>query len=102
VEEVSKAGSALENILSAVTETVSDINGIAKVTNDEVASSDKIVQLIEVVAEVIEGTSRDAQEVSSAIEETTATIETLAASSEQTSAMAQNLHNLITRFRVDE
>jgi len=102
VEEVGKAGKSLENILAAVAETVSDIDGIAKVTDDEVASSDKIVQLIEVVAEVIEGTSRDAQEVSSAIEETTATIETLAASSEQTSAMAQNLHNLITRFKVDK
>ena len=102
VEEVGKAGKSLENILSAVVETVSDIDGIAKVTNDEVASSDKIVLLIENVAEVIEGTSREAQEVSSAIEETSATIETLAASSEQTSAMAQNLHNLITRFKVDE
>ena len=102
VEEVDKAGKSLENILLAVAETVSDIDGIAMVTDDEVASSDKIVQLIEVVAEVIEGTSREAQEVSSAIEETTATIETVAASSEQTSAMAQNLHNLITRFKVDE
>ncbi|HBV88249.1 MAG TPA: methyl-accepting chemotaxis protein [Desulfosporosinus sp.] len=102
VEEVGKAGKSLENILAAVAETVSDIDGIAKVTNDEVASSDKIVQLIEVVAEDIEGTSRDAQEVSSAIEEITATIETLAASSQQTSAMAQNLHNLITKFKVEE
>jgi len=100
VEEVSKAGKSLENILLAVAETVSDIDGIAKVTNDEVASSDKIVQLIEAVAEVIEGTSRDAQEVSAAIEETTATIQTVAASSEQTSAMAQNLHNLITKFKI--
>lgn len=102
VDEVSKAGESLENILSAVAETVSDIDGIAKVTNDEVASSDKIVQLIEGVAEVIEGTSRDAQAVSAAIEETTATIETVAASSEQTSAMAQTLHNLITRFKLDK
>ena len=102
VEEVGKAGKSLENILSAVAETVSDIDGIAKVTNDEVASSEKIVQLIEVVAEVIESTSRDAQEVSSAIEETTATIEMVAASSEQTSAMAQNLHDLITKFKIDK
>ena len=101
VQEVNKAGKSLENILSAVAETVSDIDGIAKVTDDEVASSDKIVQLIEVVAEDIEGTSRQAQEVSSALEETTATIETMAASSEQTSAMAQNLHDLITRFKVE-
>ena len=102
VEEVSKAGRSLENILLAVAETVSDIDGIAKVTDNEVASSDKIVQLIEGVAEDIEGTSEETQGVSAAIEETTATIETVAASSEQTSAMAQNLHNLISRFKVDE
>jgi len=102
VEEVNKAGKSLENILLAVAETVSDINGIAKITDDEVASSDKIVQLIEVVAEDIEGTSREAQDVSAAIEETTANIETVAASSEQASAMAQNLHSLIIRFKVEE
>lgn len=101
VEEVSKANKSLENILSAVTETVSDIEGIVKVTNDEVASSDKIVQLIEDVAEDIEGTSREAREVSEAIEGTTTNIETVAASSEQASAMAQNLHRLITRFKVE-
>jgi|GEM_PF-1849655 len=101
VQEVNKAGESLENILTAVTETVSDIDGIAKVTNDEVASSDKIVQLIEGVSEDIESTSSDAQEVSAATEETTAIIETVAASSEQASAMAQNLHSLITKFKVE-
>lgn len=102
VLEVNKAGESLENILQAVSETVADIDGIAKVTNDEVASSDKIVELIEGVSEDIESTSRDAQDVSAATEETTAIIETVAASSEQASAMAQNLHSLITRFRVNE
>jgi len=102
VEEVNKAGKSLENILSAVAETVNDIDGIAKVTDDEVASSDKIVQLIEVVAEDIEGTSREALDVSAAIEETSAIIETVAASAEQASAMAQNLHDLISRFNVEE
>lgn len=46
VEEVSKAKNSLENILSTVSETVSDIEGIANVTDSEVASSDKIVQLM--------------------------------------------------------
>jgi len=101
VEEVNKAGKSLENILLAVAETVGDIDGIVKVTDDEVASSDKIIQLIEVVAENIEGTSQEAQDVSAAIEETAANIETVAASSEQASAMAQNLHSLITRFKVE-
>jgi len=100
VESVNKADKSLENILTAVAETVSDIDGIAKVTDDEIASSDKIVKLIEVVAEDIERTERDAQQVSAATEETSATIETIAASSEQTSAMAQNLQNLINKFKV--
>lgn len=100
VTAVQKADKSLEDILLAVAETVRDVDGIAKVTTDEIASSDKIVQLIEVVAEDIERTERDAQQVSAAVEETTATIETIAASSEQTSAMAQHLQSLINKFRV--
>ncbi|MBP1764307.1 MAG: methyl-accepting chemotaxis protein [Firmicutes bacterium] len=100
VEAVHKADLSLEKIMAAVAETVNDIDGIAKVTNAEVASSEKIVQLIEVVAEDIEKTEQDAQLVAAATEETTATMETIAASSEQTSAMAQELQNLITRFRI--
>ena len=102
VDEVRKAGKSLDKILLAVAETVNDIDGIAKITDNEVASSDKIVQLIEVVAEDIEVTNREAQDVSAAIEEVTANIETVAASSEQASAMAQNLYSLITRFKVEE
>lgn len=100
VASVDKADKSLENILQAVAETVSDIDGIARVTDDEIASSDKIVKLIEGVAEDIERTERDAQQVSASTEETSATIETIAASSEQTSAMAQNLQNLINKFKV--
>ena len=59
------------------------------------------MQIIEVVAEVIEGTSRDTQDVSLAIEETTTTIETVAACSAQAKAMAQNLHKLITKYKVE-
>jgi len=70
VGAVQKAEISLENILTAVAATVHDIDGVAKVTTDEVASSEKIVQLIEVVSESIEGTGRDAQDVSAATEET--------------------------------
>lgn len=100
VEAVNKAEKSLENILAAVAETVHDINGIAKVTDDEVASSDKIVQLIESMANDIERTERDAQDVSAATEEVTATMETVAASSEQTSAMAQNMQHEIIKFQI--
>ena len=100
VNAVKKAELSLEKILAAVAETVHDIEGIAKITDDEVASSETIVRLIEVMADSIESTGRDAQEVSAATEETTATIETIAASSQQTSAMAQTLQSLIAKFKV--
>ena len=60
------------------------------------------MQLIEVVAEDMEVTNREAQDVSATIAEVTVNIETVAASSEQASAMAQNLYSLITRFKVKE
>lgn len=100
VESVNKAEKSLENILVAVAETVSDVDGIAKVTNSEVASSDKIIQLIEAVAGDIEKTEQDAQTVAAAVEEITATVETIAASSEEASSMAQILQNNIIRFKV--
>jgi len=67
VDEVNKAEESLDNIMLAVAETVRNIDSIAEVTDDEVASSDKIVQLIEVLADVIERTNADAQDVSAAI-----------------------------------
>lgn len=100
VAAVSKAETSLENILTEVGETVCDIGGIVKVTQEEIASSDKIVHLIESVANAIEGTEQDTQTVAAAIEEISATVETIAASSQEVSSMAQQLQNSIVSFRV--
>ena len=90
----------MEHIMAAVTETVEDVDGIAKITNAEIASSDKIIQLIENVANDIESTERETQSVAAAIQEVTATVETIAATSEETSAMAQSLQNNIVVFQI--
>jgi methyl-accepting chemotaxis protein len=66
VQAVKTAEHSLGNIMNAVDETVQDIDGIAKITNAEIASSDKIIQLIETVAKDIESTEQEAQAVAAA------------------------------------
>lgn len=100
VRAVGDAEQSLEHILAVVAETVLEVDGIAKITNDEIASSDRIVEMIETMANDIEETEREAQVVAAATEEISASVETLAASSEETSAMAQSLQNDIICFQV--
>jgi methyl-accepting chemotaxis protein len=100
VDAVQKAGAALEKILTAVLGTVKDMQQIVSVTNDEVATSDKIVQLINSVATGIETMSTHAQHVAAATEEITAAVETVASSAQQTSAMASELRGVVERFKI--
>ncbi|MTV48526.1 HAMP domain-containing protein [Heliobacillus mobilis] len=101
VRVVSEAGKALDNILLAVQETEQAIQGIVKLTEDEVASSDRIVSLINTLATVIDSLAIHVQQVAASTEETTASVETIAASAEESSAMAQELRNLVELFNVD-
>ena len=95
---VHQAGAALDSIQEAVEDAVKASNDIARVTEEEVASSDKIVQLINRVATVIENTAQHAQDSSAATEEITASMQTVAASAEESSAMATELKTVIDRF----
>jgi methyl-accepting chemotaxis protein len=100
VEAVQRAGEALERILTAVLGNVKDMQQIVNVTNDEVATSDKIIQLINAVATGIETMSSHAQHVAAATEEITAAVETVASSAEETSAMANELRSAVERFKI--
>lgn len=100
VSAVNHAGEALNNILTAVNNTVNDIDSIGNITADEVATSDKIIKLINTVASGIETTAANAEMVSASTEETTATMETIAASAEEMSAMANHLRSTVERFNV--
>lgn len=98
VAVVQKAGQALENILSAVNNSVKASTDIAHITEEEIASSDKIIQLIDQVATVIEKTARHSEDASAATEEISASMQTVAASAEETSAMATELKTVVDRF----
>ncbi|RNB87273.1 methyl-accepting chemotaxis protein [Brevibacillus fluminis] len=104
VEEGSQAivltGKALDDILAAVRLTAKDVNGIAKVTDEEIASSDRIVSLIHTLSSVVENTASISEEVSAATEETSAAMENITASAEETSAMATQLSTSVHVFKL--
>jgi methyl-accepting chemotaxis protein len=100
VKSVNEAGQALEHILSAVESTVRDVNGIVEVTNEETATSEKVVNLINTLATVVENTAAHIQQVAASTEQTTAAMETIAASAEQTNSMANELEAEVEHFTV--
>ncbi|MBO9607579.1 MAG: methyl-accepting chemotaxis protein [Paenibacillaceae bacterium] len=99
---VAKAGDALERIAGAVDGTVGEVSGIVHVTNDEVATSDKIVGLINELATFIEIAAASAQEVSAATEMTSVSMQHVADSTEQLSIRAAELKLRVEWFRTGE
>lgn len=100
VQIMNLAGNALHEILGAVQKTAKDVHYSVEVTDSEVASSDKIVQLINSVADAIENTSTEAQEVASSSEEINASMETVASSIQEAALMAQELNKEVESFKV--
>ena len=90
---------ALAKILTAVDQTVEDVQEIIDVTNDEVATSDKILALIDSMGRGIEETSRLSREVSRASDQTAEAVEGVAASAEQLTSMAAELQDMVSKFK---
>ncbi|MFE8699161.1 methyl-accepting chemotaxis protein [Cytobacillus sp. FJAT-54145] len=100
VEIVSTAGDALDRILDAVSLTLKEVDGISDVTDEEVASSDKIVKLISDLSSVMENTAANTEEVAASIQESTAAMETVSGSAEEVSSMAAELKSSVEVFRI--
>ena len=91
---------ALRKIIEAVEQTVDDVGQIAEVTNDEVATSDKILALIDDLAKGIEETAQIAKEVATATDQTAGVVEGVAASAEEMTSMAAELQSHVARFKL--
>lgn len=101
VEVVNAADKALDSILEAVDKTVENVKSVTDVASEEVATSEKIVALINGLATVIENTDGHAKEVAAAVEETLSAMESVAGSAQETSAMASELQNEVAMFKVE-
>ncbi|OKL36014.1 methyl-accepting chemotaxis protein [Domibacillus mangrovi] len=97
---VTRAGEALEHILQAVDHMVNDVKEINKITDSEVATSEKIIGLIHSLSTVIEQTASSAEELSAAMQQSSTSMEMITAGSGETSEMANKLKETATQFKV--
>lgn len=91
---------AFVKIIDAVQQIVEDIEKIVEATKDEVADSDQIIKLIDSVATIAETTASNSQQVAAATQEQTSIVQNLASTSEEISAMANNLNELVEKFKI--
>jgi len=97
---VSETDKAFVNIINAIENITEHVNEILDITGDEVASSDRVVRLINEIATITESNSSNSENVSLAAEEQSSAINNLTATAEETSAMAEELTKLVERFKV--
>lgn len=100
VSSTDAASSALASILTAAGGTVTDTERIMKVADDEVATSDRIVELINSLTRGLKETTGLSREVAAASEQTASVVETVAASAEQLTSMAAELKEMVVRFKI--
>lgn len=97
---VSETDKAFINIIKSIEEIVEQVNGILEITGDEVASSDKVVELINEIATIIESNYVNSENIACGTEEQTRAMENMALSAEETSAMAEELAILVEKFKI--
>lgn len=97
---VAETDSSFVEIINAVENIAGNIREILDITNDEVASSDQIVKLINEIASITESTSKNSENVASSSAEQAATVESLSATAQETTAMAEELTKLVERFKI--
>lgn len=90
---------AFVHILSEVKTTMEKILHIVDVTEEEVASSEKIINVIDKVATLTEKTALNAQSVAAGAEEQASVVTEVAESTVTMQKMATTLDELVNRFR---
>lgn len=93
---------ALNNISSAVANTVNEITTISNLLSTETVKSDKIVEMIQEFTQSIHQIESTMTNISAAAQETTAGIEEVADRSNGSTRMAQELENCVRSFKVKE
>ena len=92
------ADTSLEHIVRTVEASCREIDGVLEVTQEEVAQSDIIIELIDSLATVIENTAESAHQVSIAVQQTTTVVETLAITSAESNVLASTLQSEVGYF----
>ncbi|MBE6062949.1 MAG: methyl-accepting chemotaxis protein [Clostridium butyricum] len=97
---VNDTDEAFLNIIESIDNIAKHVGEILDITSDEVASSDKVINLINDVATIADNNSMNCQNVAEASEQEAEAINNLTATAEETNAMADQLNKLVEKFKV--
>lgn len=100
VKIVHETDEAFIHIIDSVEGITGNVREILDITQDEVATSDQIIRLIDSMGTISEHAMANSETVASATEEQAVTVNNLAASAEEVSAMANELEMLVEKFKI--
>lgn len=97
---VLQTSQSLSDISTAVAKTVEEISMISEMTTTEADNSKEVVKLINQLTESIREIEEVTTTISAATEETTASIDEIAISSNETNEIAQQLNQIVGKFKI--
>lgn len=98
VQIVNETDHSFVHIIESVERITANVQEILEITQDEVATSDQIIKLIDSMGTISEMSVQNTESVSSATEEQAATVNNFVSSAEEISAMANELEVLVEKF----
>ncbi|MFD1884423.1 methyl-accepting chemotaxis protein [Paenibacillus wenxiniae] len=100
IESVSVAGTAFENILTAVNQVAGDIEEVSAGAEQMSASTEELMRFANEIARITEETSAGTMNVSAATEEQLASMEEITTSSTALAKTAEQLQAQVSQFKV--
>ncbi len=97
---VHQTSQSLSDISTAVAKTVEEISMISDMTTTEADKSKQVVELINHLTKSMRGIEEITTTISAATEETTASIDEIAISSNETNEIAQQLKQIVGKFKI--
>lgn len=100
IEVISNAGESFTQIEDSVNKVNSQIHEVSSAVQQMAAGSEQMVQSMKYITEIGETAASNSQEVSAATEEQLATMQEITSSAVSLSKMAEDLQELIGKFKV--
>jgi methyl-accepting chemotaxis protein len=100
IDVVNTAGESFTEIQGAINEVTSQIQEISSAIQQMAAGTEQMVQAMQFINKVAETSAAGTQEVSAATEEQLASMEEISSSAASLSLMAEELQNLLGKFKI--
>ncbi|MHA6250899.1 methyl-accepting chemotaxis protein [Oceanobacillus sp. CAU 1775] len=99
-QQVTTTGETFGRIREAITETVAQVEQISSNLNEIATNNERMNGSVQEIAAISEESAAGVEEVSASTEQTNSAMQEVAASSEDLSKLAEELHVLVSRFKI--